>query len=91
MRRNQWVFALVIPAVFVMAEAALAQSTQFAQSGAPSTMQRQRAPGVPMAPQTGIGERQGGERMSREEPARQVQKADRDIPMPRPVPSIIAP
>ena len=64
-----------------------------AQQDAPGTppasspQVRQRAPGVPMAPRTDMA------RLRSDQGARpeQRQEADRNLPMPRGVPSIIAP
>ncbi len=69
-----------------------------AQTSPPPLGTKQRAPGVPLAPQPGdvarprsdAGDSQRVDsRLSRNE--RPTVQADRDLPMPRGVPSIIAP
>lgn len=93
MRKNPWVLLRVIVAALIVAEAAAAQSAQ------PQT-QRQRAPGVPMTPNTGEVQKLEPRsdsveaRREREQLARNRStppEPNREIPMPKPVPSIIAP
>lgn len=91
MRKNPWVLLGVVVAALIVAEAAAAQA-------APA--QRQRAPGVPMAPNAGevqkleprsdrIEARREREQMARDRSG--PPEPNREIPMPKPVPSIIAP
>jgi hypothetical protein len=91
MRKNPWVLLGVIVAALIVAEAAAAQT-------APA--QRQRAPGVPMAPNAGEVQQleprsdRVEDRREREQLARNRSgppEPNRQVPMPKPVPSIIAP
>lgn len=91
MRKNPWVLLGVVVAALIVAEAAAAQSTQ---------TQRQRAPGVPMAPNAGEVQKleprsdRVEAKREREQLARDRSgppEPNREIPMPKPVPSIIAP
>jgi hypothetical protein len=91
MRKNPWVLLGVIVAALIVAEAAAAQT-------APA--QRQRAPGVPMAPNAGEVQKleprsdRVEAKREREQLARDRSgppEPNREIPMPKPVPSIIAP
>jgi hypothetical protein len=92
MRGSRWVFLGLLFVGLVAAEAAAAQ-----QGG----VERQRAPGVPLAPKPAEAyddiarkdQRPGVDRAAPQLDARQERKAergaDRDLPMPKPVPSII--
>lgn len=91
MRKNPWVLLGVVVAALIVAEAAAAQA-------APA--QRQRAPGVPMTPNAGevqkleprsdrIEARREREQMARDRSG--PPEPNREIPMPKPVPSIIVP
>ncbi|WP_439495120.1 hypothetical protein [Bosea sp. (in: a-proteobacteria)] len=93
MRKTQWLLIALILAGLVAAEAVAAQSP-------PPQQRQQRAPGVPMAPNA--GEVQKVEpRSDRVEATRERERLARDrsgppnpsreVPMPKPVPSIIAP
>jgi hypothetical protein len=93
MRKHSWVLLGLLAIGLLAAEAAAAQSS-------PTQLQRQRAPGVPMTPNA--GEMQKLEpRSDRTEATRERERLardrssppepTRDIPMPKPVPSIIAP
>jgi hypothetical protein len=94
MRTNRWFLICLILAGLVAAETLAAQSP-------PAQPQRQqRAPGVPMAPNAGDIQKTEpqSERMrmlrERERLARDRStppEPSREIPMPKPVPSIIAP
>jgi hypothetical protein len=93
MRKNSWVLLGLLAVGLLAAEAAAAQSV-------PPQTQRQRAPGVPMAPNAGEVQKleprsDGAEtRREREQLARNragPPEPNREIPMPKPVPSIIAP
>lgn len=53
----------------------------------PAQQAKQRAPGVPMAPRTDVARLRGDQGADSE----RRQEADRALPMPRGVPSIIAP
>lgn len=88
MRKSQWFLIGLVLAGLVVAEAVAAQSPP------------QRAPGVPMTPN--VGDVQKNEpRSERERVLRERERLARDrssppepnreIPMPKPVPSIIAP
>lgn len=93
MRGTRWVFLGLVLIGLVVAEAAAAQ-----QGG----VERQRAPGVPLAPKPAEvyediardGQRPGVDRAAPQLDTRQERKAERgaerDLPMPKPVPSIIA-
>lgn len=93
MRGSRWIFLGLVLIGLVMAEAAAAQ-----QGG----VERQRAPGVPLAPKPADvyediardGMRPGPDRAGPRLDAQQERKAergaDRELPMPKPVPSIIA-
>jgi hypothetical protein len=94
MRRTQWLLIGLIFAGLIAAEAVAAQSPP------PQQQRQQRAPGVPMAPNA--GEVQKVEpRSERLEAMRERERLardrsgppapSRDVPMPKPVPSIIAP
>ncbi len=83
-----------------MASAALAlPADKLAQADPAPAQQRQRAPGVPLAPNPaeanrGQNFRPQGDASPRTDPAEQARhnaspEPDRDPPMPRPVPSII--
>jgi hypothetical protein len=98
MRSNRWFFVVAIGAGIVAAESAAAsQMVQLAQTQPAPILQRQRAPGVPMAPKADAFDRTTGEhsatpyRTPRDERASNGRDPDRDLPMPRGVPSIIAP
>jgi hypothetical protein len=75
------------------------EPTRMAQSEPGSSFQRQRAPGVPLSPSPSIVEQRESARVgdsmgSRPRNVRQANsgsQVDRDPPMPRGVPSIIAP
>jgi hypothetical protein len=96
MRANRWVFLGLVLAGLVTAETAVAQQ------GPPVGLQKQRAPGVPLAPKPAeiyndaARERQGSDvdHAPRQIDARQERAAERgaerDLPMPKPVPPIIA-
>lgn len=94
MRKNPWVLLGLIVAALIVAEAAAAQSSQ------PQMQRQQRAPGVPMAPNAGEVQKLEP-RSDRTEATRERERLARDrsgppepnreIPMPKPVPSIIAP
>lgn len=94
MRKNPWVFLGLIAAGLIVAEAAAAQSSP------PPQPQRQRAPGVPIAPNASevqkleprsdrVEARRERERLARDRSG--PPEPNREIPMPKPVPSIIAP
>ncbi|SEL53546.1 hypothetical protein SAMN04515666_104195 [Bosea lupini] len=93
MRKNSWILLGLLAMGLLAAEAAAAQSV-------PSETQRQRAPGVPMSPNAGEVQKLEP-RSDRVEARRERQQLARDrsgppepnreIPMPKPVPSIIAP
>jgi hypothetical protein len=94
MRKNPWVLLGVIVAALIVAEAAAAQSSQ------PQMQRQQRAPGVPMAPSAGevqkleprsdrVEDWREREQLARNRSA--PPEPNREIPMPKPVPSIIAP
>lgn len=93
MRKNSWVLLGLIAVGLLAAEAAAAQSS------VPQT-QRQRAPGVPMSPNAGevqkleprsdrIEAKREREQLARDRSG--PPEPNREIPMPKPVPSIIAP
>lgn len=93
--RSSLSVGLLLAGIFVIPAIATAQSSLSEQ---PSS--RQRAPGVPLAPRPasvdpGIAARErAADPAARSDGRREVQRksgADRDLPMPRPVPSIIAP
>lgn len=94
MRKNSWVLLGLIAVGLLAAEAAAAQSVS------PQTPRQQRAPGVPMTPNAGEVQKLEP-RSDRIEATREREQLARDrsappqpnrvIPMPRPVPSIIAP
>lgn len=93
MRKNPWVLLGLLAVGLLAAEAAAAQSSS------PQT-QRQRAPGVPLAPNAGEVQKleprsdRVEARREREQLARDRSgppEPNREIPMPKPVPSIIAP
>lgn len=93
MRKNSWILLGLLAMGLLAAEAAAAQSVS-------PEMQRQRAPGVPMSPNAGEVQKLEP-RSDRVEARRERQQLARDrsgppepnreIPMPKPVPSIIAP
>lgn len=93
MRKNSWILLGSLAMGLLAAEAAAAQSVS-------PEMQRQRGPGVPMAPNAGEVQKLEP-RSDRIEARRERQQLARDrsgppepnreIPMPKPVPSIIAP
>jgi hypothetical protein len=96
MRKFPWLLIGLIFAGLVAAEAVAAQGTPNSSS-APTT-QRQRAPGVPMAPNASEAQKatpQGTDaarerdRLARNRSA--PPEPNREVPMPKPVPSIIAP
>ncbi|KRE22085.1 hypothetical protein ASE66_26945 [Bosea sp. Root483D1] len=91
MRKNPWVLLGLIVAALIVAEAAAAQ---------PAQTQRQRAPGVPMAPNASevqkleprsdrVEARRERQQLARDRSA--PPEPNREIPMPKPVPSIMAP
>lgn len=93
MRKNPWVLLGLVAAGLIVADAAAAQSS-------PPQLQRQRAPGVPIAPNAGevqmleprsdrVEARRERERLARDRSG--PPEPNREIPMPKPVPSIIAP
>lgn len=97
MRRYRWFLMSLVLVGLVAAEAAAAQGQP--GSGA-TTTQRQRAPGVPLAPNANEaqkaapqGERAGSaaerDRLVRNRGA--LPEPNREVPMLKPVPSIIAP
>jgi hypothetical protein len=77
------------------------EPVRIAQSEPPASSLRERAPGVPLAPDPGLVERResvgtgnGGNAASKPRSTRQANdqaEANGDLPMPRGVPSIIAP
>uniref|UniRef100_A0A9E7ZUY5 Uncharacterized protein n=1 Tax=Bosea sp. NBC_00436 TaxID=2969620 RepID=A0A9E7ZUY5_9HYPH len=82
----------------LLAGSLLAPAVQAQPAPPPAPAVRERAPGVPIAPQPGAVSRLRTEekglfrregRMARD--AQAAQGADRELPMPRGVPSIIAP
>lgn len=93
MRKNPWILLGLIAAGLIVADAAAAQSS-------PPQPQRQRAPGVPMTPNAGEVQKLEP-RSDRAQATREHERLARDrsgppepnrpIPMPKPVPSIIAP
>ncbi|CAD5287310.1 conserved exported hypothetical protein [Bosea sp. 62] len=94
MRKNSWVLLGLIAIGLLAAEAAAAQSDS------PQTPRQQRAPGVPMTPNAGEVQKleprsdRVEARREREQLARDRSgppEPNRKIPMPKPVPSIIAP
>jgi hypothetical protein len=100
MRQHRWFLVFLILAGLVVAEAvAASQPTRLAQNDQTPGAGRQRAPGVPMAPKPGAVEKLERERdgtavrvpSQRQEQARNTRGANRDLPMLKPVPSIIAP
>ena len=93
MRKNSWILLGSLAMGLLAAEAAAAQSVS-------PEMQRQRAPGVPMAPNAGevqkleprsdrIEARRERQQLARDRSS--PPEPNREIPMPKPVPSIIAP
>lgn len=97
MRKQTGLLAICI--LLAAGSAAALESLDIAQAPAEAGPARQRAPGVPLAPSPGtVGEREQaiGE-PSTVAPRRTSQKAgapsqvDRPLPMPRGVPSIMAP
>jgi hypothetical protein len=93
MRKHPWVLLGLIAAGLIVADAAAAQSS-------PSQPQRQRAPGVPIVPNASevqkleprsdrVDATRERERLARDRSG--PPEPNRDIPMPKPVPSIIAP
>jgi hypothetical protein len=100
MRLTSWFLVPVALAGIGAAGAASAsQQMLIAQTPAPG-LERERAPGVPIAPQGGVLDRRLDERdhagsayrTPRDQRARaQPRDPDRNLPMPRGVPSIIAP
>ena len=101
MRYDKWLFVSAVVAGLGAAVASSAVERQHVAQAAPDrSVMRQRAPGVPMAPQAGDFDRMPSEngranalpdRPQGEQHARNAPQPDRDPPMPRPVPSIIAP
>lgn len=103
MRRHHMCCVVIVLFGVAIAEGASAsqivasQEVQLAQTEPAPVMQRQRAPGVPMAPRTDGIEPNLREhatapyRTPRDERSQTVRDPDRDLPMPRGVPSIIAP
>lgn len=94
MRKNSWVLLGLLAVGLLMAEAAAAQSSL------PQTQRQQRAPGVPMSPNAGEVQKleprsdRVEAKREREQLARDRSgppEPNREIPMPKPVPSIIAP
>ncbi len=99
MRKFPWFLIGLIFAGLIAAEAVAAQGVSNSPQSPPTT-QRQRAPGVPMAPNaseaqkaTPQGERSDAaserDRLARNRSA--PPEPNREVPMPKPVPSIIAP
>lgn len=93
MRKHPWVLLGLVAAGLIVADAAAAQSSQ-------PQAQRQRAPGVPMSPNAGEVQKLEPQsdrveaKREREQLARDRSRPpepNREIPMPKPVPSIIAP
>lgn len=93
MRKNSWILLGSLAMGLLAAEAAAAQSVS-------PEMQRQRAPGVPMAPNAGEVQKlePRSERIEARRERQQLARdrsgppePNRDLPMPKPVPSIIAP
>ena len=93
MRKNSWILLGLLAMGLLAAEAAAAQSVS-------PEMQRQRAPGVPMAPNAGEVQKlePRSERIEARRERQQLARdrsgppePNRDLPMPKPVPSIIAP
>ncbi len=93
MRKNSWILLGSLAMGLLAAEAAAAQSVS-------PEMQRQRAPGVPMSPNAGevqkleprsdrIEARRERQQLARDRSS--PPEPNREIPMPKPVPSIIAP
>ncbi|WP_332696023.1 hypothetical protein [Bosea sp. (in: a-proteobacteria)] len=97
MRRYRWFLMSLVLIGLVAAEAAAAQE----QPGTTSTTtQRQRAPGVPLAPNANEAQKtmpqgeRAGNATERDRLARNrggPPEPNREVPMPKPVPSIIAP
>lgn len=94
MRKNSWVLLGLLAIGLLAAEAAAAQSSL------PQTQRQQRAPGVPMAPNAGEVQKleprsdRVEAKREREQLARDRSgppEPNREIPMPKPVPSIMAP
>lgn len=97
MRRSFWFLMSLVLIGLIAAEAAAGQE----QSGPEmTTIERERAPGVPMAPDVGDVQRREPsaeraevqrerERLARDR--RGPPAPNRDLPMPKGVPSIIAP
>ncbi len=90
-------FTLALAGLFV-ASALLTSAVQAQNSTPPAPTTKQRAPGGPLAPRSGDiarekpderGKIQGSQRGPSGE--RAPPQPDRDLPMPKPVPSIIAP
>lgn len=97
MPNSPWLLICPVLAGMVLADAAAAQPAL--QQGQ-ATTQRQRAPGVPMVPNAGEAQnaRPDGERaramrerdrMARDRSA--PPEPNREVPMPKPVPPIMAP
>jgi len=93
MRRNHWAALGLVAAALTVADMAAAQTM-------PQQSPRQRAPGVPMAPNAAEASKvqPDGDRpraqLDRERFARDrtgPAEPNRDVPMPKPVPSIMAP
>lgn len=93
MKKLSLMLTCLLLAGSLLAPAAQAQSTS-----SPGPAVKQRAPGVPIAPQPGEVSRLRSEerglfhqygRVAQD--GRAAQEANRDLPMPRGVPSIIAP
>lgn len=94
MRKNPWVLVGLITVSLAAVNVAAAQSSP------PQTHSQQRAPGVPMSPNASEGQKaqpdsartkalQERERLARDRSG--PPEPGREIPMPKPVPSIIAP
>lgn len=97
MRRSFWFLMSLVLIGLIAAEAAAGQEQS---SPDMTTIQRERAPGVPMAPNVGDVQRDepaaehAEVRRERERVARDRRgpaQPNRELPMPRGVPSIIAP
>jgi len=117
MRHHRFVFVCIALAGAAAAQSELAMQQVATQQMSAAELRiaqmepapgvvRQRAPGVPMAPNPQVVAPQDVERPDmqrprdgkdrlyrtpRDEQAREQRGADRDLPMPRPVPSIITP
>lgn len=96
MHRHSWFLMGLAAAVVWITEAAMAaQPMTLAQAPAPQGVQRQRAPGVPIVPNPGtVAKREGESSAPPASPPRGTPRGigpESDLPMPRGVPSIMAP